>query len=40
MRSGGPDYHTSWFTTKNKYYYTGYYTCYAGCSARVAVERV
>lgn len=40
VRDGGPDYHTSWFTTTNKYYYTGWYTCYAGCSARVQIEHV
>ncbi|WP_161965037.1 hypothetical protein [Ornithinimicrobium cerasi] len=40
VRNGGPDYHTSWFTTTGKYYYTGWYTCYAGCSARVQIEHV
>lgn len=40
VRNGGPDYHSVWFTTTNRYYYTGWYTCYAGCSARVSLERV
>lgn len=39
-RSGGPDYYSSWFTTRNKYYYTSWYTCYAGCSAQVDLGRV
>jgi hypothetical protein len=33
VRYGGPDYTSSWFTTLNKYYYTGWFTCYAGCHA-------
>jgi len=33
IRDGGPDYFSSYFTTLNKNYYTGWYTCYAGCSA-------
>ena len=33
VRDGGPDYTSSWFTTLNKSYYTGWYTCYAGCHA-------
>ena len=33
-RSGASDYHSDWFTTTNKTYYSGWATCYAGCSAR------
>lgn len=31
VRRGGPDYHTQWFTRLNTAYYSGFYTCYAGC---------
>lgn len=30
-RNNGPDWHSDWFTTENKRYYTGWATCYAGC---------
>jgi hypothetical protein len=40
VRNGGPDVHTSWFTTKNKYYYSAWGNCYAGCSTRVQIEHV
>jgi regulator of RNase E activity RraB len=33
VRDGAKDYTSSWFTTTNKYYYTGWATCYAGCHA-------
>ncbi|WP_454860193.1 hypothetical protein [Promicromonospora soli] len=33
IRDGGPDYFSSYFTTENKGYATGWYTCYAGCTA-------
>jgi hypothetical protein len=33
IRDGAKDYTSSWFTTEDKYYYTGYATCYAGCRA-------
>lgn len=33
VRSGGLDYTSVWFTELNAYYYTGWYTCVAGCYA-------
>jgi hypothetical protein len=32
IRNGGPDYSGSYFTALWTYFYTGWYTCYAGCS--------
>lgn len=40
IRDGGPDYTGPYFTTLNKYYYTDYYTCYAGCSASYEIGHV
>lgn len=40
IRDGGPDYTGPYFTTLNKYYYTGWYTCYAGCSAAYEIAHV
>lgn len=40
VRNSGFDGHTPWFTTTNRYYYTDWYTCWNGCSARVQIERV
>lgn len=40
IRDGGPDYHSSWFTTENKRYYTSWYTCYAGCRAGYEVAHI
>lgn len=37
VRNAANDYEGSWFTTINKYYYSGWATCYAGCSARYDV---
>lgn len=34
------DKHTSWFTTRNKYYYSGYRACVWGCSTRVEIRSV
>lgn len=39
-RDGGPDYFSSWFTRLNTYYYTGYYSCYSGCSATYQIDHV
>jgi len=33
IRNGGPDYTSQWFTQLNVWYYSGWYTCYQGCSA-------
>lgn len=38
VRDGGPDYTSSWFTTLNKSYYTGWYTCYLGCHATYEID--
>jgi hypothetical protein len=32
IRNLGPDYTGSYFTALNVWKYTGYYTCYSGCS--------
>lgn len=40
IRDGGPDYTGPYFTTLNKYYYTGWYTCYAGCTAAYEIAHV
>jgi hypothetical protein len=39
-RSGGPDYHSQWFTALNTRYYTNWYTCYAGCTSGYEVGTV
>lgn len=40
IRDGGPDYTGPYFTTLDKYYYTSWYTCYAGCSASYEIAHV
>lgn len=39
VRNGAVDYTSSWFTTKGKYYYTAWASCYAGCHATYEVAR-
>lgn len=39
-RNGGPDYHSSWFTRLGTWHWSGWYTCYAGCSANVEIGHV
>ena len=39
QRDAAKDYTSGWFTTRNKSYYTGYATCYAGCRATYDVVK-
>lgn len=40
VRNLGPDYTSSWFTALNVWRYTGWYTCYSGCSAAPEISHV
>ncbi len=40
IRSGGPDYYSQYFTRLNVSYYTGWYSCYAGCNSGYQVANV
>lgn len=40
IRDGGPDYTSAWFTTLNRWYATGWYTCYAGCTDTVELSHL